>query len=334
MRDSAWDGLVPLSCTLITLPLATAFALPSFCSTETSPPRNQPPLRGVQSAETKSNAQHTSSSHRAGAQRASSVNLNSSGAMEQPSSGRPSSSTELPLQIQSHTQPSPVRAAVSAGQPQLSSGAPPIQPTTSQSQQQQSDVMGGYRSSAGQAMPTSSFQSGGHSLHMQHMMAAAAYHNMQQQLGPGGMQHMIPPYQQQGPSMSYTGSGYPPYNLGPYGPLADYAAQQQMYRHLTGSQSTMHSHPSTHDTQDDDDAGARAIKRPRLVWTPQLHKRFEEAIAKLGDSKAVPKNIMQEMNVEGLTRENVASHLQKYRLQNKTLGSGNADAQQTLSVSE
>lgn len=29
---------------------------------------------------------------------------------------------------------------------------------------------------------------------------------------------------------------------------------------------------------------------------------------------AVPKTIMQLMNVEGLTRENVASHLQKYRL--------------------
>jgi SHAQKYF class myb-like DNA-binding protein len=38
---------------------------------------------------------------------------------------------------------------------------------------------------------------------------------------------------------------------------------------------------------------ARAIKRPRLVWTAQLHKRFEDAITKLGDKKAVPKNIMQ-----------------------------------------
>ena len=30
--------------------------------------------------------------------------------------------------------------------------------------------------------------------------------------------------------------------------------------------------------------------------------------------QAVPKTIMQLMNVEGLTRENVASHLQKYRI--------------------
>ncbi|KAE9463551.1 hypothetical protein C3L33_04536, partial [Rhododendron williamsianum] len=66
-----------------------------------------------------------------------------------------------------------------------------------------------------------------------------------------------------------------------------------------------------------DDAAARAaaaMKRPRLVWTPQLHKRFVEVVAHLGIKNAVPKTIMQLMNVEGLTRENVASHLQKYRL--------------------
>jgi SHAQKYF class myb-like DNA-binding protein len=55
-------------------------------------------------------------------------------------------------------------------------------------------------------------------------------------------------------------------------------------------------------------------KRPRLVWTPQLHKRFVDVVAHLGIKSAVPKTIMQLMNVEGLTRENVASHLQKYRL--------------------
>ncbi|GAB2212345.1 hypothetical protein Droror1_Dr00020305 [Drosera rotundifolia] len=56
------------------------------------------------------------------------------------------------------------------------------------------------------------------------------------------------------------------------------------------------------------------VKRPRLVWTPQLHKRFVDVIEHLGIEKAVPKTIMEMMNVDGLTRENVASHLQKYRL--------------------
>ncbi|BBH07103.1 Homeodomain-like superfamily protein [Prunus dulcis] len=47
---------------------------------------------------------------------------------------------------------------------------------------------------------------------------------------------------------------------------------------------------------------------------PQLHKRFVDAVAHLGIKNAVPKTIMQLMSVDGLTRENVASHLQKYRL--------------------
>ncbi|XP_010256853.1 PREDICTED: transcription factor PCL1 [Nelumbo nucifera] len=63
-----------------------------------------------------------------------------------------------------------------------------------------------------------------------------------------------------------------------------------------------------------EDPSARTLKRPRLVWTPQLHKRFVDVVAHLGIKNAVPKTIMQLMNVEGLTRENVASHLQKYRL--------------------
>ncbi|XVE79546.1 hypothetical protein DITRI_Ditri14bG0067400 [Diplodiscus trichospermus] len=67
-------------------------------------------------------------------------------------------------------------------------------------------------------------------------------------------------------------------------------------------------------TENSDDPSARTLKRPRLVWTPQLHKRFVDVVAHLGIKNAVPKTIMQLMNVEGLTRENVASHLQKYRL--------------------
>ena len=66
--------------------------------------------------------------------------------------------------------------------------------------------------------------------------------------------------------------------------------------------------------ENSDDPSARTLKRPRLVWTPQLHKRFVDVVAHLGIKNAVPKTIMQLMNVEGLTRENVASHLQKYRL--------------------
>ncbi|PWA69201.1 transcription factor PCL1 [Artemisia annua] len=64
----------------------------------------------------------------------------------------------------------------------------------------------------------------------------------------------------------------------------------------------------------DPDTDSRTLKRPRLVWTPQLHKRFEDAVAHLGIKNAIPKTIMQLMSVDGLTTENVASHLQNYRL--------------------
>eukprot|EP00879_Flechtneria_rotunda_P020666 GHRR01021745.1.p1 GENE.GHRR01021745.1~~GHRR01021745.1.p1 ORF type:complete len:241 (+),score=107.55 GHRR01021745.1:221-943(+) len=95
-------------------------------------------------------------------------------------------------------------------------------------------------------------------------------------------------------------------------PMSAYAASQEY--------STMASMGKQDEEQED--TQARALKRPRLVWTPQLHKLFEEAVQKLGLDKAVPKTIMQVMNVEGLTRENVASHLQKYRLSLKRSADG------------
>ncbi|GMY10922.1 transcription factor PCL1-like [Fagus crenata] len=73
-------------------------------------------------------------------------------------------------------------------------------------------------------------------------------------------------------------------------------------------------------------SSARTLKRQRLVWTPQLHKRFVDVVGHLGIKNAVPKTIMQLMNVEGLTRENVASHLQKYRLYLKRMSGGGGSA--------
>ncbi|KAM1226867.1 hypothetical protein ACFX2J_006156 [Malus domestica] len=80
-----------------------------------------------------------------------------------------------------------------------------------------------------------------------------------------------------------------------------------------------------------EDTSARTLKRPRLVWTPQLHKRFVDVVAHLGIKNAVPKTIMQMMNVEGLTRENVASHLQKYRLYLKRMQGLSGDVGPSLS---
>ncbi|MED6197586.1 hypothetical protein PIB30_057900 [Stylosanthes scabra] len=64
-----------------------------------------------------------------------------------------------------------------------------------------------------------------------------------------------------------------------------------------------------HDNED-----PSAQKKPRVVWSVELHRKFVAAVNQLGIDKAVPKKILDLMNVEKLTRENVASHLQKYRL--------------------
>ncbi|KAL1825517.1 hypothetical protein ACET3Z_012295 [Daucus carota] len=55
----------------------------------------------------------------------------------------------------------------------------------------------------------------------------------------------------------------------------------------------------------------KKVKEP--LWTSQLHSRFVEVMLILGPRDSVPKNILEKMNVHWLTREQVASHLQKFR---------------------
>ncbi|KAI3771828.1 hypothetical protein L6452_02997 [Arctium lappa] len=64
--------------------------------------------------------------------------------------------------------------------------------------------------------------------------------------------------------------------------------------------------------ESDDDPSSQ--KKPRVVWSIDLHRKFVAAVDQLGNEKAMPRRILDLMNVDGLTRENVASHLQKYRL--------------------
>ncbi|KAJ4792549.1 two-component response regulator [Rhynchospora pubera] len=70
---------------------------------------------------------------------------------------------------------------------------------------------------------------------------------------------------------------------------------------------------------DNEEPDPSAQKKPRVVWSVELHRKFVAAVNQLGIDKAVPKRILELMNVEKLTRENVASHLQKYRLYLKRL---------------
>nr|GEW29982.1 CheY-like superfamily [Tanacetum cinerariifolium] len=74
------------------------------------------------------------------------------------------------------------------------------------------------------------------------------------------------------------------------------------------------------DNDDDDDTefeelgDSSSLKKLRVVWTQDLHSKSVTAVHQIGYEKAVPKKILELMNIPGLTREKVASHLQKYRI--------------------
>ncbi|KAL0305844.1 UNVERIFIED_CONTAM: Myb family transcription factor EFM [Sesamum radiatum] len=60
-------------------------------------------------------------------------------------------------------------------------------------------------------------------------------------------------------------------------------------------------------------------RKPRRCWSPDLHRRFVHALHMLGSQVATPKQIRELMKVDGLTNDEVKSHLQKYRLHTRSL---------------
>ncbi|AQK69081.1 Two-component response regulator ARR12 [Zea mays] len=85
------------------------------------------------------------------------------------------------------------------------------------------------------------------------------------------------------------------------------------------------------DDNSNENGDSSSQKKPRVVWSVELHRKFVAAVNQLGIDKAVPKKILDLMNVENITRENVASHLQKYRLYLKRL-SADASRQANLTA--
>ncbi|WJX48445.1 hypothetical protein P8452_35005 [Trifolium repens] len=57
-----------------------------------------------------------------------------------------------------------------------------------------------------------------------------------------------------------------------------------------------------------------STKKARFVWSPELHEKFVSIVTELNIDRVTPKKILERMNVTGLTRRHVASHLQKFRL--------------------
>ncbi|KAF6155890.1 hypothetical protein GIB67_039221 [Kingdonia uniflora] len=67
-------------------------------------------------------------------------------------------------------------------------------------------------------------------------------------------------------------------------------------------------------------------RKMKVDWTPELHRRFVQAVEQLGMDKAVPSRILELMGIDCLTRHNIASHLQKYRSHQKHLRAREAEA--------
>ncbi|GJM91053.1 hypothetical protein PR202_ga07388 [Eleusine coracana subsp. coracana] len=67
--------------------------------------------------------------------------------------------------------------------------------------------------------------------------------------------------------------------------------------------------------KDNKEGQSSSSRKPRRCWAPELHRRFLQALQQLGGSHvATPKQIRELMKVDGLTNDEVKSHLQKYRL--------------------
>lgn len=68
-------------------------------------------------------------------------------------------------------------------------------------------------------------------------------------------------------------------------------------------------------TEKEVEGQSESNRKARRCWSPELHRRFLHALQQLGGSHAAtPKQIRELMKVDGLTNDEVKSHLQKYRL--------------------
>ncbi|XP_074569292.1 transcription factor HHO5-like [Curcuma longa] len=70
----------------------------------------------------------------------------------------------------------------------------------------------------------------------------------------------------------------------------------------------------------------QAPRKVRRCWSPDLHRCFLSALKQLGGVQvATPKQIRELMKVDGLTNDEVKSHLQKYRLHAKKVSTSDLE---------
>ncbi|CAI5473760.1 unnamed protein product [Closterium sp. Yama58-4] len=91
-------------------------------------------------------------------------------------------------------------------------------------------------------------------------------------------------------------------------------------------QSDSHLNEHSDMTSKDTSKSPAQKKKPKVDWTPELHRRFVQAVEQLGVDNAIPSRILELMGVKSLTRHNIASHLQKYRSHRRHLAARDAEA--------
>lgn len=84
--------------------------------------------------------------------------------------------------------------------------------------------------------------------------------------------------------------------------------------------------------ESDTSNGIQLTRKTRRSWSPELHRLFVDALQNLGGAQATPKQIRELMKVEGLTNDEVKSHLQKYRLHTKRFSSSPTSSSQEPGV--
>ncbi|XP_074568431.1 transcription factor HHO6-like [Curcuma longa] len=71
-----------------------------------------------------------------------------------------------------------------------------------------------------------------------------------------------------------------------------------------------------------------SVRKIRRCWSQELHRQFVNALQQLGGPQvATPKQIRDLMKVDGLTNDEVKSHLQKYRLHTRKMPKGSTGDQ-------
>ncbi|PWA52669.1 two-component response regulator ORR23 [Artemisia annua] len=89
-----------------------------------------------------------------------------------------------------------------------------------------------------------------------------------------------------------------------------------------GKEPLDHKRKNDQQVEDEKDFKKRRTIKSRMEWSDALERKFMDALDALGEN-AYPRAILKYMNVPRLTRRNVASHHQKFKMRKKTVKKAN-----------